>query len=223
MIKLPVDADEVLKNMAAEAVRQGEDLRATEREVTLNAFRGRELSLGQIRQLLKGVTEGVSSGSLQPGVNIAQTLESALAGMDDALLKAVEANRLALEQLASQGQSFRESPVKKALADLEELEDDFLKTVRQAANKSTEPLKQAWAGALQHKQLAGTDAGAQVVAMMEQFGERVQETMRGQRRATPKAAQVLSENFTTLASGILIGLSEGMQQAGAPAKGRSRN
>ena len=222
MIKLPADADEVLKNMAAEAVRQGEGLRAAVREVTLNALRSRELSLGQIRQVLKSVTEGVSVGSAEPGLDVAQTLDSALAGMDDALLKAVEANRLALEQLASQGQSFRESHVKKALTDLEKLEDDFLKTVRQAASKGTDPLKQAWAEALQQKQLAGTDAGAQVAAMMEQFGERMQETMRSQRRATLKTAQVLSENFTTLASGILIGLSEGMQRAGALAAGKAK-
>jgi hypothetical protein len=40
--------------------------------------------------------------------------------MDDALLKAVEANQMALQQLPSQGQAFRESHVKKALADLRE-------------------------------------------------------------------------------------------------------
>jgi hypothetical protein len=215
MIKLPLDADEVLKNMAAEAVRQGKDLRASVRDLTLNALRSRELSLSQIRQVVKGVTEGISIGSAQPGVNVAKTFTSALAGMDDALLKAVEANRVALQQLAVQGQSFRESHVKKALADLEKLEDDFLKTVKQAARKNTEPFREQWASVLQHKQGAGTDAGAQVKAMMEQFSGQIQEAVRSQRRATLKTAEVLSENFTTLASGILIGLSEGLQQGGA--------
>jgi len=221
MIKLPVDADEVLKNMAAQAVRQGEDMRVAVRELTLNALRSRELSLTQIRQVLKSITEGVSKGSAQPGINVEQTFESALAGMDDALLKAVEANQMALQQLASQGESFRESHVKKALTDLEKLEDDFLKTVKQAAAKSTEQLKQQWVGVVQQKQLAGTDAGAQVKAMMEQFSEQMQEAVRSQRRATLKAAHGLSENFTTLASGILIGLSEGLNQAGA-AKRKAR-
>jgi hypothetical protein len=149
MIKVPVDADEMLKNMAAEAVRQGDDVRNAVRELTLKALRSRELSLTHIRQVLKTITEGVSMGSAQPGVKVEQTFESALAGMDDALLKVVEANRMALQQFASHGQSFRESHVKKALTDLEKLEDDFLKTVKQAAAKSTKQLKQRWEGVLQ--------------------------------------------------------------------------
>jgi len=37
-----------------------------------------------------------------------------------------------------------------------------------------------------------------------------------------KTAQVLSENFATLASGILIGLSEGLQQARKAPRGKGK-
>jgi hypothetical protein len=215
MIKLPVDADDVLKNMAAEAVRQGKDMRVAVRELTLNALRSRELSLAQMKQVLKKIAEGVSMGSADPKVNVEQTFKSAIAGMDDALLKAVEANQMALQQLASQGQSLRESHLKKALTDLERLEDSLLKAVKEAAAKSDDQLKQQWMGVLQQKQEVGTEAGAKVKTMMEKFSEETQQAVRSQRRMTLKAAHVLSENFTTLASGILIGLSEGLQ------KGRS--
>jgi hypothetical protein len=47
---------------------------------------------------------------------------------------------------------------------------------------------------------------------MEEFGERARASMREQRQAAVKVAEALTANFTTLASGILIGLSEGMQQ-----------
>ena len=135
MMKPLVDADELLKTMATEAVKQGENMRSVVRELTLSALRSRELSLAQIRQVLKSVTEGVSLGTAKPQIDVEKTLQDAFAGMDDALLKAVQANQIALEQLATQGQSFRESHIKKALTDLEKLEVEFLKTVKQAANR----------------------------------------------------------------------------------------
>jgi hypothetical protein len=209
---LQPDPDEMLKQLAAEAAKQGENLRTAVRELTLNALRSRELSLAQIKQVLKNVTEGVSLGAGKSGGDVQGVLNEALAGMDDAVLRAVQAHHLALQQLASQGQSFRESHVKKALSDLERLEDDFLKTVKQAAGRTGEAMKTQWAGVLQQKELAGTETAAQVAATMEEFGERARASLREQRQAAVKVAEALTENFTTLASGILIGMSEGMQQ-----------
>jgi Family of unknown function (DUF6781) len=209
---LQPDPDEMLKQLAAGAARQGENLRTAVRELTLNALRSRELSLAQIKQVLKNVTEGVSLGAGKSGGDVQGVLDEALAGMDDAVLRAVQANHVALQQLASQGQSFRESHVKKALSDLERLEDDFLKTVKQAAGRTGEAMKTQWAGVLQQKELAGTETAAQVAATMEEFGERARASMREQRQTAVRVAEALTENFTTLASGILIGLSEGMQQ-----------
>lgn len=207
-----LDPDEMLKQLAAQAATQGENLRTAVRELTLNALRSRELSLAQIKQVLKMVTEGVSLGAGKSGGDVQGVLDEALGGMDDAVLRAVQANHLALQQLASQGQSFRESHVKKALSELERLEDDFLKTVKQAAGRTGEAMKTQWAGVLQQKELAGTETAAQVAATMEEFGERARASMREQRRSAVKVAEALTANFTTLASGILIGMSEGMQQ-----------
>jgi hypothetical protein len=44
-----IDANEILKNLAAEAAKQAVNVRAAVRDVTLNGLRGRELSLEQIR------------------------------------------------------------------------------------------------------------------------------------------------------------------------------
>ena len=56
--------------------------------------------------MLKKVTEGVSLGAGKSGGEVQGVLDEALGGMDDAVLRAVQANHLALQQLASQGQSF---------------------------------------------------------------------------------------------------------------------
>jgi hypothetical protein len=212
MIQPVIDIDEFLQKQASAAVKQGEDLRAAVRELTLNALRNRELTLTQIKQVLKSVTAGVNVGAAKSKMDIDQVLEQAVGGMDDALLKAVQANHLALQQLASAGQSFEQSQVKKALGELERLEDEFLKAVKQASESATKNMRTHWASVLQQKEVSGTEAGEQAAATMKAFTERAQSAMREQRRAGAKAAQVFGQNFATLASGILTGLSEALQQ-----------
>jgi hypothetical protein len=212
MIQPTIDIDEFLKKQAAAVVKQSEDLRTAVRELTLNALRNRELSLAQIKQVLRSVTAGVNLGAAKSKLDIDQVLEQAVAGMDDALLKAVQANQLALQQLVNAGQSFEQSQVKKALGDLERLEDEFLKAVKQASEGATKSVREHWANVLQQKEVSGTQAGEQAVATMKAFTERAQSAMRAQRRAGAKTAQVFVQNFATLASGILTGLAEALQQ-----------
>src|SRR5437762_4312338 len=207
-----MDTDEVLKGMAREAVKQSENLRTAVRELTLGALRGRELTVREIKRVVKAVTEGVNLGAATSKLDADRVLGEAFAGMDEAVLKAVQANHLALQQLSAQGQSLRESHVKKALDDLERLEDEFIATVKEAAKKGSKQIKDQWASVLQQKQNAGTETAAQIEATMEAFGDQMRAAVKQQRRTALKAAEVMAENFTTLASGILIGLTEGLQQ-----------
>lgn len=218
-----IDTDEVLKQMTAQAVAQGESLRTTVRDLTLQALQSRELSLGQIKQVVGAVTEGVNLGAVQGKLDTDQVFSQALAGMDDALLKVVEASRIALHQITGE-REFGDSHLKKALDDLERLEDEFLSTVKKTAAGGGAPFKSQWGGVLQDSMSAGTATGQQVMALVEQYGNQVRDTARAQRDAGFRAAHALAQNFATLASGVLIGLAEAMQQGGAAktaAKGAS--
>ncbi len=209
-----MDTDEMLRNMTAQAVAQGEGMRSTVRDLTLQALASRELSLAQIKSVISSVTQGVNLGAMQGKLDPDEVFEQALAGMDDALLKVVEASRLALHQITG-NKEFRDSALKKALGDLERLEDEFLGTVKKAASGAGMPFKSQWGGVLEEQMAAGTASGQQVLAMMEQYGSQVQKAARAQRDAGFRAAHALAQNFATLASGVLIGLTEAMQQ-GAP-------
>ena len=211
-----MDTDEVLKGLARESVKQGENLRTAVRELTLSALRGRELTVREIKRVVKSVTEGVNLGAATSKLDGDQVLGEAFAGMDEAVLKAVQANHLALQSLAAQGQSLRDSHVKKAVDELERLEDDVLATVKDATRKGSKQLRDQWAALLRQQESAGTQTAAQVEATLEAFGDRMRDAVREQRRTAVKAAEVMAENFTTLASGILIGLTEGLQQGKRP-------
>jgi hypothetical protein len=213
-MKPMIDTDAVLTQMTAQAVAQGESLRSTVRDLTLQALQSRELSLAQIKSVIRSVTEGVNLGAAQGKVDGDEVFSQAIAGMDDALLKVVEASRIALHQITG-AREFRDSHLKKALNDLERLEDEFFATVKKAATGAGTPFKSQWSGALQESMSAGTATGAQVMSMMEQYGDQVRSAARAQRDASLRAVHALAQNFATLASGVLIGLTEAMQQGSA--------
>ena len=207
-----MNADEILTGLARESVKQGENLRSAVREVTLNALKGRELTLSEIKRVVRSVAEGVNLGATASKLDGERVFSEALAGMDEAVLKAVQANHLALQQLSAQGQSLRESHMKKALDELERMEDAFLTSVKDAAKKGSKQIKDQWAAVLQRTESNGTETASQIEATLEEFGDRMHEAVKQQRRTALKATEAMAENFTTLANGILIGLTEGLQQ-----------
>ncbi|HUQ75989.1 MAG TPA: DUF6781 family protein [Burkholderiales bacterium] len=206
-----MDTDEVLKGLARESVKQGENLRTAVREVTLSALRGRELTVEQIKRVVRTVTEGVNLGAATSKLDGETVLSEAFSGMDEAVLKAVQANHLALQQLSAQGQSLRDTQMKQALDQLERLEDAFMASVKEATRKGSKQVRDQWASVLQQKEAAGTATQTQIEATIEQFSDSMRDAVRQQRRTALKATEAMMENFNTLASGILIGLTEGLQ------------
>ncbi|MEO7761377.1 MAG: DUF6781 family protein [Casimicrobiaceae bacterium] len=222
MLKLPIDQDELLKQLASETVRKGEDIRATVRDLTLKSLQGRQMTLAKIRESLRTVAEGVNLGAASSPMDPEKLISDAFAGMDDALLKAVEANRVALAKLTGDGQTFEQSQMKKALDELERYEDTLLRTVKQASSTATDKVRAQWSGLLKHTKLEGTDTGARVTATMEQYGSQMQNAIRESRVAGLKVAHALTRNYATLVSGVLIGLSEGLTMEGTVAKAAVR-
>jgi hypothetical protein len=56
------DPNEMLKQMAAEAVKQQAHVRAAVRDLTLNALEAREFGINQVKSIVRKIAEGVSSG-----------------------------------------------------------------------------------------------------------------------------------------------------------------
>ena len=212
-----VEVDEVLKKMAAESVKQGENLRVTVRDLTLKALQTRELSLAQIQQVVASITEGVNVGAAKAKIDAAKPLADAVKGMDDALLKAVEASRITLELFTDHGVGVKDSLVMVALDELERLEDGFLRSVKQSANQASSSVRAQWTPVLDKMKPGATETGARVQSAIEEFSAHAKAAMRRQRRATLQATAMMTQSFGALASGVLVGLAEGMKRK-APAK-----
>lgn len=206
------DADTVLKQLTSETVKHSDNLRDSVRDITLRALNSRELNLEQIKLVLHSVTEGVSLGAASPKIDTEKALTDAMHGMDDALRKAVQASRLALEQFNSQGKEFSDTHITTAMHELKRLEDEFFATVKKASGAGNAQMKSAWGEVLKHFKFAGSDAGHDAMDTLEDFSNRMTATMHETRMAGLKAAHTFNQNFATLASGILIGLSQAMDE-----------
>jgi hypothetical protein len=207
-----IDPDEVLKTMAAEAVKGRKHIRTAIRDLTLQALQTRELSLKQIHTVVRKVTEGVNLGVAGDKLPLEKTLSDALAGMDEALLKVVEANKVALERLTEGGARFEDSSVKKGLKDLEAFEEEFLEGIKEAARRASDQAKEQWKAILGNIRPGGTDTGARAAETLETYARDAKAAMRSSREKGLKIMHSLTQNYATLVSGVLIGLSEALEQ-----------
>lgn len=218
------DAVALIEMFQTASTRQGAQLKKAVTDTTLAALQGRELTLKNIRGVLKQVADAASTGVAQnvtAGIDPEALLDKAVAGMDEALLKAVEAQRTTLATLAAQGADLRDKHLSKALSDLEKMEDGLFSAVKKAADGAGNPMAAAWAPILEKMQAGGTASGAQAAAATQQFAqmaEQMQATMRSTRAASMKAAQALAESYAAMASGVLLGMSEALGGSAAAKK-----
>jgi hypothetical protein len=157
-------------------------------------------------------------------------LDQAVAGMDDALLKAVDANRVALGQLSAQGADLRDKHLKQgAVRPGEDGGHDVRDGSRRPPAVPAQPIGRCL-GPGAREDAGRRHAVGRQAATTEQMAEQMQSAMRTLRAASLRAAQALAESYTAMVSGVLMGMSEALQsgrQGGArsPARaaGRARS
>jgi N-acetyl-beta-hexosaminidase len=138
--------------------------------------------------------------------------------MDAALLKAVEANRKALQQLVDQGAGLRETQLKAALDGVEKMEDLFFKTVGKAVQGVATPLQGPWEQVLKAMKVEGTATGAGATQTVEQLMAQAQSALRQGRATSLRASQALMDSYSAMVSGVLIGMSDALGATSVPAK-----
>jgi hypothetical protein len=221
MIKSGIDQDALIDMFADASAKQGEKLRKAVADATLKALQGRELTLDNVRKVIKSVTQATSAGAAKnpaSAVDVESMLRKAFDGMDAALLKAVEANRKALQQLVDQGAGLRETQVKAALDGVEKMEDMFFKTVGKAVQGVATPLQGPWEQVLKSMKLEGTATGAGATQTVEQLMAQAQTALRQGRATSLRATQALMDSYSAMVSGVLIGMSDALSSTAPPAK-----
>jgi hypothetical protein len=215
MKKFGIDQEALTEMFSSATAKQGGALRTAVRDATLKALQGREMTLKNIREVLATVTKAASTGLMDnkaAGVDVEGMLGKAVAGMDSALLQAVEAQRVALEQFVEQGMGVQQTQMKAALTNLEKMEDLIFTTVSKAAQSAGQPLQGPWDKVLVGLKAGGTDSGAKAAATVEEMMTAARDAAREGRAMGAKAAEGLMNSYAALVSGVLIGMSEGLRR-----------
>jgi hypothetical protein len=217
MIKSGIDQDALIRTFAEASAKQGDSLRQAVSSATLKALQGREMTLANIRKVVQSVAGAASLGAARnpaAAVDGEALLGKALAGIDAALLQAVEANRKALEQFVGNGMALTEKPLRNAVANIEKMEDVFFAAVTKAS-ESAGPMQAPWEQALASLKMKGTDTGAQATETVNQLATQAQSMLREGRATGMRAAQAMLDSYAAMVSGVLLGMSEGLQVGGA--------
>jgi hypothetical protein len=206
------DPDALISMFENASTAQSARLQKAVTEATLAALRGRELTLANIRSSLDAVTKAVTLGAAKNPLGSAGVeglLDRAVAGMDAALVKAVQANQTALQQFADRGVDLREKHLKKALDDLDRFDELLIGAIKKAG-AAAGPMAGPWNQVMEKLQAGGTMSGLSAAKTVEEFAEQMQSAIRSSRHAGVRAATALAESYAAMASGVLVGLSEAL-------------
>ncbi len=212
------DPDALISMFESASATSSASVQKAVTEATLAALRGRELTLANIRSSLDAVTKAVTMGAAKSPLGadaVEGLLDKAVAGMDAALVKAVQANQAALQQFADRGVDLRETHLKKALDDLDKFDGLLIGAVKKAA-AAAGPMAAPWQQAMEKLQAGGSLSGLSAAKTVEEFAEQMQTAMRGARSAGVRAATVLAESYAAMASGVLVGMSQALVSGAGP-------
>ena len=204
-------ADVVLEEAAADAVRQGTDIRGKVRELTLGALRDRRFDRQSIRDVVRAVTEGAVQGAGQNRAKMREAMSEVLHGLDQALRVSTEAGRVALKELTATGRSFSDQDVKAALSNLRKMEDDFLGTVKQVADTANAKVRPELREALRAARETGTKTGREVALAMGDFAKKFSAASFDAALVGLETANEFGQRFAMVASGVLGGLAEALR------------
>jgi hypothetical protein len=98
----------------------------------------------------------------------------------------------------------------------------FSQPSARTAHQATGALQPAWDQVLTAMRLKGTATGSQAASSIEQLMARAQTAMRDRRAVGLRGMQAMMQSYATLVSGVLIGMSEGLQPGTSEPKSRKK-
>lgn len=211
-----------IKAEVAVATEQSENLHARVRDITVRAMSRRALSSGEIMAVVRAVTEGITLGLGHRTGEIKEAVREALGGLDEALQKVAESTKLAAQQLIAQGKEFGVQDLKPAMDELKQLEEMFLNTVSKVSEAAGGRIKEEFTAQLKHVRRSGTDSGRVIAATLAEFNQRTGSTLKSGVRQTAGAALEMKQRLTLLASGILAGMADALQEKVKPEERKVR-
>ena len=212
------EQDAAIEQEASEAVqeKEGEDLRETIKQITLQALTERHLDRENIKSVVNSVLTGATQGVADSGERLKPALESSLKGVDDALSKSTVAAKLAAEEVLAKAEQFTKQDMKKVIDDLNTIEDLLFESVQLVASRSTELVSATLDELSGHLKNTGTSVGSEVVEAVKSLTTAVETAGKQGVAEVSKNSAELLVNVAKIGSGILSGMAEAIKSKNTP-------
>lgn len=196
-----------------EAITHGGDIETAVRNLTLKAMHSNGLDTESLKQIAMAVMKGVQEGAQQKVTHAAEQSQAAqsqitqaVSGLDAAFAQLAGASKLALEEAAGKAKQFSDNELTKTQADLKDLENVFLDTLKHAATAAQGLLAETLKDLLAHAQHNGTAVGAQLKDTLAVFAHQIASTGRAQFEAGVKLTQTTADLLYKISTGVLSGI-----------------
>ncbi len=203
---------EQLKASVQEAVESEEAIREKVRRLTMEALAEGKLDAGQVKTIIETVMQAASVGVETHGSRARQALEEAVKGLEEGLVKAAEASKLALEEAASRADEFTEQEVKRAFDQLVELEKLYLDTLAEVAKKGGAQAAEILADLARHARNSGTSIGEYLAEVMQTLPRKLQEAGQWGFKAGLETARTTGAQLAAVTSGFLAGIADALDR-----------
>ncbi len=194
--------------MAEDAPGATPDLHARVKAATVAALRDGKLSVDELRDIGRSLTEGISLGLSQRGGGLKEGLSQAISGMGQAYGEVSERISLTLKETLERGRNFKDEDLKEPLERLKSLENEFRAIFKDLTDKSGQHLKGEWHEVADHITKVGSDIGGRMRDSVESLYNRLHGETREAREAVKGALGESGSRISDAASGLMAGVSE---------------
>lgn len=198
------------KNAARDTVAENSNIENTIRNIVVQALKEGKMQPEEIKQTLNEVIEGACEGVNTQSGNNSDALKQVITGVDDALTQVAGASKLAIEEASGNLQEFSDHDLKRALNDLEDLENLFFDTLSEVANKGQETAHGTLKDLLNHFQNSGSSVGQSVKEILTDLHHDLSKDGRLQKIQLADIAKSTGATFARVSSGILAGIAESL-------------
>ncbi len=216
-----------LEEEVRKAVEHGQDVQERVRQLTLRIISARSLDIKSVQQTAFAVLRGARAGvqnELQHSsaqTDIARNhLKQAVAGLDIALAQFAEAAKLAVEEAASRAQKYSSEDLKRARADLGNLEKMFVETLQNSAAAAKDATGDIFHDLADHSRTHGSAVGRQMKETLSVMAHQIGAAGRAQVGVGLHLAKNTSDLMRQIAAGVLTGLADHIKPGQTHDKGK---
>jgi hypothetical protein len=202
---------EDVQEAVRDAVDSGSDIYQRVKDITLKALTARQLDMDNITKVADAVAKGIGDAIGNQGEHSREAFTQAVSALDDALAKAAEASKLAIQEAASKVSDYSHYDFNKAADDIQQLETMFLDTVKKIAKDSNQIVADIVNDFTTHARQSGTAVGEQASIAMDALKDLPKFGTGTLISSAVAATSALAE----IGSGILAGIAESLRSSQA--------